>query len=91
MNQQTIHFLQILNREPIDSSISWEQMSSLARKQNLLPLFFEAASFYIEYVNFPGYIKDQQDTFAMVSSQIQRTNTFLEVYEGFNKENIFPW
>lgn len=90
LNQQTIHFLQILNREPIDSSISWEQMSSLARKQNLLPLFFEAASFYIEYVNFPGYIKDQQDTFAMVSSQIQRTNTFLEVYEGFNKENIFP-
>lgn len=72
--------------EPVD----WELLSKIARKQNLLPLFFEAASKIEDYVNNDVYTKDQPDVFSMVASQIQRNNAFLDIYEKITAKGIYP-
>ena len=88
MDIQISNFLKILKmvfdekkdislEEPVD----WERMSRIAREQNLLPLFFEAACTNEQYAKTSFFVKDQMDTFSMVAEQIQRSNALLEVYE----------
>lgn len=72
--------------EPVD----WELLSKIARKQNLLPLFFEAASKIEDYVNNDVYTKDQPDVFSMVASQIQRNNAFMDIYGKITSQGIYP-
>ena len=72
--------------EPVD----WELLSEIARKQNLLPLFFEAANSIEGYTSTAVYAKDQLDTFAMVTSQIQRSSAFADIYEKIAKQDIYP-
>ena len=97
MNTQTSQFLKILkmffdeqkefmSEEPVD----WSLLSKMARKQNLLPIFFEAANNCEDYINSDIYTKDQMDTYAMVAAQIQRSSAFLEIYEKITKEGIYP-
>lgn len=72
--------------EPVD----WNLLSKMARKQNILPLFFEAASGIEGYVSASVYAKDQLDTFAMVAAQIQRSCAFADVYEKLTQQGIYP-
>ncbi|MBQ2022192.1 MAG: nucleotidyltransferase family protein, partial [Lachnospiraceae bacterium] len=72
--------------EPVD----WVYLSELARKQNLLPLFFEVANRCEDYVKSDGYAKDQLDTFAMVAAQIQRSSAFLDIYEKITAQGVYP-
>ena len=97
MDIQAGNFLKILRKffddkkeiqliEPVD----WELLSEIARKQNLLPLFFEAANSIEGYTSTAVYAKDQLDTFAMVASQIQRSSAFADIYEKIAKQDIYP-
>lgn len=65
-------------------------MAEMARIHNLLPLFFESASSYPEYISSPQYEKDMQDVLKMIGGQMQRTYGFLEIYEKFQKSGICP-
>ena len=62
--------------EPVD----WNRLSEIARKQNILPLFFEVANSIESYTSTSVYAKDQLDTFAMVAAQIQRSSAFADAY-----------
>lgn len=97
MDIQISNFLKILRTifddkqeislaEPVD----WNLLSEMARKQNILPLFFEAANGIEGYVNASVYAKDQQDTFSMVAAQIQRSCAFAEIYEKLTQQGICP-
>lgn len=97
MDTQVSNFLKILRRifdcqkelmleEPVD----WFFLSNTARKQNLLPLFFEAAIMREDYQNSKVYEKDQLDAFAMVAAQIQRSNAFVEIYKKITTHGIYP-
>ena len=97
MDIQVSNFLKILRMvfddkkeislvEPVD----WNVLSEFARKQNLLPLFFEVANSIEEYVNINVYLKDQLDTFEMVAAQIQRSSAFADIYVKIAKQGIYP-
>lgn len=97
MDTQISNFLKILRRIfdsqkefLIDEPVDWAFLSNTARKQNLLPLFFEAAVTVDDYRNSGVYEKDQLDTFAMVATQIQRSNAFVEIYKKITAHGIFP-
>ena len=97
MDTQINNFLSILksifdNQKEIflDEPVDWEVLSKTARKQNLLPLFFEAVAMREDYRNSSVFEKDQLDTFAMVAAQIQRSNAFFEIYEKITANGIYP-
>ena len=97
MDTQTNNFLKILksifdnqNEILLDEPVNWRVLSETARKQNLLPLFFEAAAVRDDYRNSGVFEKDQMDTFGMVAAQIQRSNAFLETYKKITEQGIFP-
>ena len=97
MDIQVTNFLKILknvfdNKENIslDEPVDWNVLSMHARKQNILPLFFEAASTIDDYVNSSAYAKDANDTLSMVAVQVQRSNSFLDVYEKITMQGIYP-
>ena len=97
MDTQISNFLKILRRIfdsqkelLLDEPVDWAFMSNTARKQNLLPLFFEAAFMLDDYQNSNVYEKDQLDTFTMVAAQIQRSNAFVEIYKKITAHGIFP-
>lgn len=77
---------EFLLKEPLE----WDYLSELARKQNLLPLFFECASQFEGYIKSEVGIKDQLDTFSIVASQIQRNCTFVEIYKKITEHGIWP-
>ena len=72
--------------EPVD----WNRLSEIARKQNILPLFFEVANSIESYTSTSVYAKDQLDTFAMVAAQIQRSSAFADAYEKIAQQGIYP-
>jgi hypothetical protein len=72
--------------EPVD----WNRLSEIARKQNILPLFFEVANSRESYTSTSVYAKDQLDTFAMVAAQIQRSSAFADIYEKIARQGIYP-
>ena len=72
--------------EPVD----WNLLSEIARRQNILPLFFEGAASIEDYVNANVYAKDQLDTFSMVAEQIQRSSEFSNIYKKIAKQGIYP-
>ena len=100
MNLQIYNFLAILNdvintnsyeknvqiKEPVD----WEDMSALARKHNLLPIFVEGAEKYDSYRNYPGYARDMQDAMVMVAVQTQKSEAFLDLYTKFLDCGVSP-
>ena len=97
MDAQIRNFLKILrmifdekNEISLNEPVDWARLSELARKQNLLPLFFEAAVTLDDYRNSGVYEKDQLDTFAMVAAQIRRSNAFVEIYKKITAHGIFP-
>lgn len=97
MDIQVSNFLKILRMvfddkqeislaEPVD----WNLLSDIARKQNLLPLFFEAADKIEGYASADVYAKDQLDTFSMVAAQIRRSSAFADIYEKIARQGIYP-
>ena len=97
MDIQVSNFLKILKvffeekkEISLDKPVDWDLLSKIARKQNILPLFFEAASNIEDYVYASVYVKDQLDTFAMVAAQIQRSSAFADIYEKIAKQGINP-
>ena len=97
MDIQVSNFLKLLKMVfdekkeiSLDEPVDWELLSKIARRQNILPLFFEAASSIEDYVHASVYVKDQFDTFAMVAAQIQRNSAFVDVYKKIAKQGIYP-
>ena len=97
MDIQISNFLKILKKVfdekkdiSLEEPVDWERMSRIAREQNLLPLFFEAACTNEQYAKTSVFVKDQMDTFSMVAEQIQRSNALLEVYEKISAQGIYP-
>lgn len=97
MDVQISNFLKILRRIfdiqkelLLDEPVDWAFLSNTARKQNLLPLFFEMTFMLEDYRNSNVYEKDQLDTLAMVAAQIQRSNAFVEIYKKITAHGIFP-
>lgn len=97
MDIQISNFLRILKKVfdekkdiSLEEPVDWERMSRIAREQNLLPLFFEAACTNEQYAKTSVFVKDQMDTFSMVAEQIQRSNALLEVYEKISAQGIYP-
>lgn len=97
MDIQVGNFLKILrivfNKEKeilLDEPVDWELLSKIARKQNILPLFLEAANSIEDYVHTDVYARDQFDAFAMVAVQIQRSSAFADIYEKIAKQGIYP-
>lgn len=97
LDTQVSNFLKILRRTfdsqkelVLDEPVDWVFLSNTARKQNLLPLFFEAAVMREDYQNSKVYEKDQLDAFAMVAAQIQRSNAFVEIYKKITTHGIYP-
>lgn len=97
MDVQISNFLKILGMifddkkeislvEPVD----WNLLSEIARKQNLLPLFFEIANHIEDYVSANVYEKDRFDTFAMVAAQIRRSSAFADIYEKLVQQDVYP-
>lgn len=70
--------------------VDWNRLSELARAQNLLPLFFEAASGIKEYVASPQYQEDQRDALYMIARQIQRSMSFVGIYQRFLENGVEP-
>lgn len=97
MDKQISDFFKILRRifddrtdiQP-DETVDWISLSRIARKQNLLPIFFESAVRLEGYRKSDAFEKDQKDTFEMVAVQIQRTNAFAEIYKKITAQGIFP-
>lgn len=94
---QVSNFLKILkavlNNEKeitLNKPVDWNLLSKIARKQNMLPLFFEGAGSIGDYASTSVYIKDQLDTFSMVASQIQRSSAFADIYEKIAEQGIYP-
>ena len=77
---------EILLDEPVD----WNLLSKIARKQNILPLFFQAADDIEGYASANVYAKDQLATFSMVATQIQRSSEFSDIYEKITRQGIYP-
>lgn len=73
----------------LDEPVDWKFLSETARKQNLLPLFFEAAAMRDDYQKSEVFVKDQMDTFTMVETQIQRSNDFLEIYKKITANRTY--
>lgn len=97
MDAQIRSFLKILRMNFDEKTVSlmpepadWAVLSELARKQNLLPLFFEIANRFNDYVKSDGYAKDQLDTFVMVAEQIQRSSAFIDIYETITEQGVYP-
>lgn len=72
--------------EPVD----WNLLSDIARKQNILPLFFEVANSVEGYVSASVYERDRLDTLVMVATQIQRSSVFSDIYEKIAQKGIYP-
>lgn len=75
MDTQISNFFKILKmifddkqEYSLNKPAEWNVLSEIARKQNLFPLFFEAASRFEDYVKSDIYTKDQLDTFDMVAA-----------------------
>ncbi|MCD8013269.1 MAG: nucleotidyltransferase family protein [Lachnospiraceae bacterium] len=99
MNTQEQNFITILKDalHPQDhhSSLSapalvspdWNQIFSIASKQNLLPFVYNAAA---EYATFSEYDEVHPDVFvkatSVMSRQIQKTDAFLNLYRAFTDE-----
>ena len=97
MDVQIRNFLNILkltfeeNKDiALEEPVDWNVLSEMARKQNLLPLFFETASIFEGYGQSEVYAKDQLASMSIVASQIQRSNAFLETYEKITAQGIEP-
>lgn len=75
----------------VSDDIDWKSVFEIASKQNLLPLIYNAAS------EFPGFMEFDEaqpeymmTTMKMLSSQVQSTLDFLELYRAFLKAGVAP-
>ncbi|MCD7784463.1 MAG: nucleotidyltransferase family protein [Oscillospiraceae bacterium] len=75
----------------LPDTIDWESVFNTASTQNLLPLIYNASSDYPSFAEFdeshPEYMMASMQ---MLSSQIQRTSEFLDLYKSFLKAGISP-
>lgn len=97
MSYQTRYFCKVIisrirlnETNEINESINWEDMVSLARDNNILPILVEGASKYASYTKRQEYMVELQETMAVVAAQVKRTESFLRIYGKLAKENIYP-
>lgn len=68
----------------------WEQIISLSRKHNILPLIFEIASENTSFINLEEYQQLSFEVMSIVAGQTRRTEAFLLLYKQFLKADIHP-
>ena len=72
--------------EPVD----WKTLSAVSKAHNLFPLFHESACHFPEYRNRPEYEDNINLVMTMIGQQIKKTESFLELYRAFLKEDLHP-
>lgn len=72
--------------EPVD----WDTLETISKEHNLFPLFYEAACQFPEYRNREDYEDNINCVMTMIGQQIKKTETFLELYRAFVKEDLHP-
>lgn len=97
MDRQTRFFCKLIINgiysEEINKSVeeyNWEDMVSLARDNNILPIFVESASKYASYAERPEYTNELEETMVAVATQVKRTEAFLRLYGELSKVGIYP-
>lgn len=98
MNTQEQNFITILkdalHPQDVHSSLNapdWNQIFTIAAKQNLLPFAYNVAA---EYETFSEYDEAHPDVFvkttSVMSRQIQKTDAFLSLYHMFQDNTAEP-
>ena len=73
-------------QEPVD----WDTLETISKEHNLFPLFYEVACQFPEYRNREDYEDNINCVMTMIGQQIKKTETFLELYRAFVKEDLHP-
>ena len=97
MKQQIVLFCQIIKNvlrderdEGVQENIEWDNMVRFAKEQNVYPLFVEEAVKYSTYITRLKSSQEMQEALMVVSSQVRRTETFLQLYKAFLEADIHP-
>ena len=97
MERQIEYFCQIVKGnihhktwKPLNEKIDWKYLVQVAKSHNIFPMFFEGAQECDTYTQYSEYSKDIQTVFALVSSQVKRTASFLRLYQSFRDVGLYP-
>ena len=74
----------------LHEEVNWGILLQLAKEHNLFPLFHEVACRYSEYNERSDYTKNMHTALNIVAHQVRKTETFLELYRDFIKEDLHP-
>lgn len=72
------------------SQEGWTTIISYARKHNVFPLIFEAASESTQFAEHPAYYTYISEAMSIVAGQVKRTAAFLDLYHSFVEANYYP-
>lgn len=98
MKQEELQFTTVLKNtvhpnsfQPVVATTDWKAIFRVASNQNLLPLVYNASSDSPGFIEFdkihPEYMLTSVQ---MLSSQVQRTSEFLNIYKSFLEAGIAP-
>lgn len=100
LDKNVIDFMQILRCVICSSSgvgfsklntpVDWKALEVVSKAHNLFPLFHEGACQFPEYRNRPEYEDNINLVMTMIGQQIKKTESFLELYRAFLKEDLHP-
>lgn len=97
MNKQILIFCNIIKNvihqeqaSHLEGDIDWSYMVELAKKHNLLAICLEEAIKYPLYTERFVYHQEIQEVMGIISTQIRRTEDFLQLYQSFADANIYP-
>lgn len=74
----------------LNTPVDWKALEALSKAHNLFPLFHEGACHFPEYRNRPEYEDNINLVMTMIGQQIKKTESFLELYRAFLKEDLHP-
>ena len=78
------------NAEVFSTPVDWPAVFTLAKNHNVLPLIFEAASEYEDFVNSPNYQTYMTISMQWIMRQARHTEEFLSLYRAFLAEDLHP-
>lgn len=94
--KQIYNFLSILNAIIQNKSVlftypaDYGELFSIADSQNLYALIYAKLAECQEFISSPIAESIMTKSMKVVARQIQRTDTFLELYQAFSREQIYP-
>ena len=96
MDKNTANFLTLLGnithnlKSENITNTDWFAIFTLAKNHNVLPLIFESASGYEDFVNSPNYQTYMTVSMQWIMRQARHTEEFLSLYRAFLAEELHP-